>query len=226
MNIWTFVSADSDYYCSKERINKLKKIKNQIKKRKEKILLNLQKLPEVPNRKRRWCMHKRKKSSSWQRGPAILSLSGSDRRFDNIVTDVCLGTTHTSLDVALVSPFHPVAAPSRLALCWNIQDPQLNYKLTLTGLWQTSKRKLTLMEARNTKCRHIHTWKRLTYFWHFNWGIQPFQCIQEKLPHPWNGCWTQWIKESIKETSSSLICCCFFFCIIFGGLSWARRYTD
>ena len=32
--------------------------------------------------------------------------------------------------------------------------------------------------------------KRLTYFWHLNWGIQPFQCIQENLPHPWNGCWT------------------------------------
>ena len=94
----------------------------------------------------------------------------------------CLGTTHTSLDVASVSPFHPVAALSRSALCWNIQDPQLNYKLTLTWLWQTSKRKLTLMEAWNTKCGHIHTWKRLTHFWHLKWGIQPFSMYTGKTP--------------------------------------------
>ena len=151
----------------------------------------MQKLPEVPNRKRRWRMRKRKRAPSRQRGTYFLSLSGSDQRFDSVVAFWCLGSTHTSLDVALVSPFHPVAALSRSALCWNIQDPQLNYKLTLTGLRQTFKRKLTLMEPRNTKCGHIHTWKRLTYFWHLKWGIQPFLCIQEKLPHPWNGCWTQ-----------------------------------
>ena len=153
-----------------------------------------------------------------------------------------MGTTHTSLDVVLVSPFHPVAALSLCwniqdpqiykthiqiyktlkytdkytqtihrqiyktlkytdkytrpwniqdPLCWNIQDPQMNYRLTLTGLWQTSKRKLTLMEAQNTKCGYLHTWNELMYFWHLNWGIQPFQCIQEKLPHTWNACWTQ-----------------------------------
>ena len=179
-------------------------------------------------------MRKEKRLSSWQRKQSILSLSGSDQRFDNIVAFWCLGTTHTSLDVALVSPFHPVAALSLSlslslslpSLRLNIQDPQLNYKLTLTGLWQTSKKKLTLMEAWNTKCGHIHTWKRLTYFWHLKWGIKPFLCIQEKLPHPWNGCWTQQIKKSIKETSSSLISCCLFFCIILLGLSWARCYTD
>ena len=55
----------------------------------------------------------------------------------------------------------------------------MNYRLTLTGLWQTSKRKLNLMEVRNTKWGQIHTWNDLTYFWHLNWGIQPFQCIQE-----------------------------------------------
>ena len=150
----------------------------------------MQKLLEVPNRKKGWRMRKRKKASSWQRGPPILSLSGSDQRFDNIVAFWCLGTTHTSLDVAVVSHFHPVAALSQSALCWNIQDPQLNYKLTFTGLWQTSKRKLTLMEARNTKYEHVHTWKRLTYFWQLKWGIQPFLCIREKLHHPGNGCWT------------------------------------
>ena len=115
-------------------------------------------------------MHKRKKASSWQRGIDYLSFSDSDQRFDNIVDNIwCLGTTHTSLDVALVSPFHPVAALSRSALCWNIQDPQ-------------PSNKLTLMEARNTKCGHKHTWKRLTYFWHLKWGIQPFLCIQETTP--------------------------------------------
>ena len=124
----------------------------------------------------------RKKASSWQRGTCVLSLSGSDQRFDNIVAFWCLGTTHTSLDVALVSPFHPVAALSRSALCWNIPDPQLNYKLTLTGLWKTSKRKLILMKARNAKCGHIHTWKRLTYFWHLKWGIQPFFMYSGKTP--------------------------------------------
>ena len=144
----------------------------------------MQKRPEVSKRKRRWRMCKRKRHSSWQRGRYYLSLSGSDQRIDNLVL-ACLGTMHTSLDVASVSPFHPVAALSWSALYWYIQDPQMNYKLTLTGLWQTSRRRLTLMEAQNTKCRHIHTWNELTYFWHLNWGIQSFQCIQEKLPHQW-----------------------------------------
>ena len=144
----------------------------------------MQELPEVPNRKKGWRMRKRKKASSWQRGTDYLSLSGRDQRFDNIVAFWCLGITQMSLDVALVSPFQAVVALSRSALCWNIQDPQLNYKLTLTGLWQTPKKELTLMEARNTKYGHIHTWKQLTYFWHFNWGIQPFQCIHGMVVEP------------------------------------------
>ena len=86
---------------------------------------------------------------SFRRWPAI---------WQNHFAVWCLGTTHTSLDVASVSPFHPVAVLSRSALCWNIKDPQMNYKLTLTGLWQTFKRKLTLMEARNTKWGQIHAW--------------------------------------------------------------------
>ena len=90
----------------------------------------MQKLPEVPNRKKGRRMRTRKKASSWQRGLVILSLSSSDQRTDNLVL-ACLGTTHTSLDVALVSPFHPVAALSRSTLCWYIQHPQVNYKLTL-----------------------------------------------------------------------------------------------
>ena len=145
-------------------------------------------------------MRKRKGLSSWQRGPSILSLSGSVRRTNNtILLSGVLGTMHTSLDVASVSPFTQLQ-PSlyRSALCWNIKDPLLNYKLTLTGLWQTSKRRLTLMEARNIQMRTNTKMKRFNVFWHLDWGMQPFQCIQEKLPHPWNGCWTQKIKESIK----------------------------
>ena len=131
----------------------------------------MQKLPEVPDRKKGWRMRKREKSSSWQRGQYYLSLSGSDRRIDNLML-ACLRTKHTSLDIASVIPFHPVCSSlSQSALCWNIQDPQTNYKLTLTGLWQTSRRRLTLMEARNTKWGQIHRWNDLTYFWHLNWGI-------------------------------------------------------
>ena len=53
---------------------------------------------------------------AWQRGPYYLSLSDSDQWIDNLLL-ACLGTTHTSLDVASVSLFHPVAALSRSALC-------------------------------------------------------------------------------------------------------------
>ena len=153
----------------------------------------MQKLPEGSNRKRRWHIHKRKRHSSWQRRPYYLSLSSGVRRTNNtILLSGVLGTTHTSLDVASVSPF-TLKQPSLYwsALCWNIQDPLLDYKLTLTGLWQTSKRKLTLMEARNIQMRTNTYMKRFNVFWYLNWGIQPFQCIQENLPHPWNGCWTQ-----------------------------------
>ena len=121
---------------------------------------------------------KEKGHTSWQRWRYYLSLSGSDQRIDNLVL-ACLGTTHTSLDVAPVSPFHPVATLSRSALCWNIQDPQMNNKLTLTGLWQTSKRKLTLMEAQNTKWGQKHTWNELTYFWHLNWVFNHFNVFRK-----------------------------------------------
>ena len=69
----------------RERIDKFKKIKIKFKKKRKRKLLNLQKLPEVPNRKRGWRMRKRKRHSSWQRGPGILSLSGSARRTNNTI---------------------------------------------------------------------------------------------------------------------------------------------
>ena len=91
----------------------------------------------------------------------------------------CLDTTHTSLDVALVSPFYPVAALSRSALCWNIQDPQMNYKQILAGLWETSKRKLTLMEARNTKWGQIHAWNDWRIFDTLTGGFNHFHVFRK-----------------------------------------------
>ena len=149
----------------------------------------MQKHPEVSNRKRGWRMRRRKKGIPLdkKRGPGILSLSGSDQRLNNIVAFWCLGTTHTSLDVALVSPFHPVAAFSRSALCWHIQDPQLNYKLTLTGLWQTSKRKLNPYGSPKYQMR-IHTYMKtinlfLTPLWRFrNYQRTPNRMLTRRLP--------------------------------------------
>ena len=149
----------------------------------------MQKLPEVSNKKRRWRMCKEKRNSSWQRGRYYLSLSGSDQRIDNLVL-ACLSTMHTSLDVTLVSPFHPVAALSQSALCWNIQDPQMNRKLTLTGLWQNFQKKTNPYGSAKYQMRTNTYMKRFNIFLTTG-GIQPFQCIQEKLPHPRNVCWTQ-----------------------------------
>ena len=150
----------------------------------------MQKHPEVPDGKKGWRMRKRKKTSSWQRRTGYLSLSGGYQRIDNIVAYGCLGTTHTSLDVALVSPFHLVAYLSRSTVCWSIKDPQMNNKLKQPDFdklpKETNPYGSPKYQIRTNKCM-----KRLTYFWQLNWEIQPFQCIQEKLHHPWNGCWTQ-----------------------------------
>ena len=138
----------------------------------------MQKLTEVPDRKKGWRMRKRKKVSSWQRGTDFRSFRQWPAWQHRAVW--CLGTTHTSLDVALVSPFHPVAVLSLVSIILKYTRPtnelQTNPDRTLTNF----KKKLTLLEARNTKWGQIHTWNDLTYFWHLNWGIQPFQCIQEK----------------------------------------------
>ena len=154
--------------------------------------MNLQKLPEVLNRKRRWRVCKRKKAFLLTEGTI---LSFSFRQWPAFWQLRCFLVSGHHLYVFGRSVGRSLSPSSsslyRSALCWNIQDPLLNYKLSLIGLWQTSKRKLTLMEARNTKWGQIHTWNDLTYFWHLNWGIQPFQCIQEKLLHSWNVCWTQ-----------------------------------
>ena len=207
----------------------------------------MQKLPEFPNRKRGWRMRKDRKAPSWQRGTDYLSLAGSDRRFDHIVADGCLGTTHTSLDVALVSPFHPVAVLSRSALCWNIQDPQMNYNLTLTGLWQTSKKKTNSYGRPKYQMRTNTYMKRLTYFWHVKMGDSAISMYSGKTPssmewllNPVNKgkyvhipfIYLLWLMQRValsifrlEEQGQDDICCC-PFCIILLGLSWTRHYTD
>ena len=66
-----------------------------INKQKKKILIELKKLLNL---------QKHLRSLTGKRDDA----SGSDQRFDNTIANWCLGATHTSLDEALVSPFHPV----------------------------------------------------------------------------------------------------------------------
>ena len=188
----------------------------------------MQKFPEVPLRKRRWRMRKKKRHFLLTKGTKhfFFSFRQCPSNQQHHFAVWCLGTTHTSLDVASVSPFHPVAALPWSTLCWNMQDPQLNYKLTLTGLWQNSKRKLTLMETRNTKCGHLHTWNDLTYFWHFNWGDSTISMYSGKIPSS-----TEWLlnpvnKGKYKRNVFVSYLFCLFFCIILLGLSWARHCTD
>ena len=125
----------------------------------------MQKLLEVSNRKRRWCMHKRKKAFLLTKG-TIFSFSfrqcPSNQQHHFAVW--CLGTTHTSLDVASVCPFHPVAALSRSTLCWNIQDPLLNYKLTLAGLWQNFQKKTNPYGSPKYQMRTPTYMKRINVF--------------------------------------------------------------
>ena len=88
----------------------------------------MQKLPEVLNRKMRWRMRKRKKSFLLTKG-TILSFFQAVT--SGLITSLlsCLDTTPTSFDVVMVSPFIQVATLSRSTWCWDIRNPQLNYKL-------------------------------------------------------------------------------------------------
>ena len=183
----------------------------------------MQKLLDGSNGKGYDACVKEKRHSSWQRRRYYLSLSGSVRRTNNtILLSGILGTTHTSLGVVSVSPFHAVAAISRSALCWNIQDPLLNYKLTLPGLWQNFQKKTNPYGSPKYQMRHLHTWNKLTYFWHLNWGIQPFQCIQKKTPSS-----TEWLlnpgnKGKYKRKALSLICRYLFFLYIYLGIFFGQ----
>ena len=124
-----------------------------------------------------------KKATSWQRGTGFLSLSGGDQRFDNtILLSGVLGAAHTSLDVALVTPFHSVAALSRLTVCRNIKDYEMELQTKTTGLWQTSQKKLTLMEALNTKWGLAYARNDYRILDTLTGGIQPFQLYSEKTP--------------------------------------------
>ena len=160
----------------------------------------MQKLPGGHWQEKRNDACVKKKGKLLTRGTGFLSLSSSDQRFDNtILLSGVLGATHTSLDVALVSPFHPVAALSRLIVCRNIKDYEMELQTKTTRLWQTSQKKLTLMEALNTKWGLAYARNDYRIFDTLTRGFNHFNCIQEKLPHLWNGCWTQEIKENIKK---------------------------
>ena len=66
-----------------------------------------------------------KKKATSRQGEQAHSLSGCDRLIDNTIANWCLGATHTPLDEALVSPFHPVTALSRLTVCRNIKGYEM-----------------------------------------------------------------------------------------------------
>ena len=152
----------------------------------------MQKLPEVTDRKQGWHMRKRKKASSWQRRTGILSLSSSDQRFD-IVADVSRHHAYVfgrSVGLSLSPSSRSLAASFMLKYKRPTNELQTNSYRTLTNF----QKKTNLYGSPKYQMRTNTCMKRLTYFWHLKWGIQPFQCIQEKLPHPRNGCWTQQIK--------------------------------
>ena len=137
----------------------------------------MQKLPEVSDGKKGWLMRKEKRQPLDKEEQVFFLFQAvtiwSTTPFS------CLGTTHTSLDVALVSPFHPVAALSRSALCWNIKDPQMNYKLTLTGLWQTSKKQTNSYGSPKYRMRTNTCMKRLAYFDTLTGGFNHFNVFRK-----------------------------------------------
>ena len=153
--------------------------------------LNLQKLPEVPDGKKGWRMHKEKRQPH-DKGEQTFFLFQA-------VTSVL-----TTPFCCLVFGHHAYVfgrgvgwsfSPSSSSLLVSIM---LKYKRPTNELQTNPFRTLTNFQKKTNpygspkyQMRTNTCMKRLTYFWHLNWGIQTFQCIQEKLPHPWNGCWTQ-----------------------------------
>ena len=180
MDAWSLMRGDAfiHFVCGSRRVNiRLG------------VLLLIPKSPQIPNGKKRndACVKKKgnlltkrnRLSFSFRQWPAI---------WQHHFAVWCLGTTHTSLDVALVSPFHPVAVLSMVRIILKYKRPtnelQTNPYETLTKFQKkTNPYASPKYKMRANTCMNV--------FWHFNWEIQPFQCIQEKLPHPWNGCWTQ-----------------------------------
>ena len=84
---------------------------------KKKENLNLLKLPEVPDRKKRDDACVKEKDHPLDKGKQALFLFQTVSSVLTTPLLTCLGTTHTSLNLALVSPFHPVVILSRSALC-------------------------------------------------------------------------------------------------------------
>ena len=107
--------------------------------------------------------HASRKKQPPNKGEQANSLSGGDQPFDTILLSGVLGATHTSLDVASVSPFHPLAALSRLTVYRNIKDNEMELQTKTTGLGRTFQKKLTLMEALNTKWEQAYA-KTITEF--------------------------------------------------------------
>ena len=127
-----------------------------------------------------WFMRKKKKRD--------FPLDKGDEWFSlfQVVTSVliisllsCLGTTPTSLDVAMVSPFHPVAVPSRSTWCWDIQNPRLNYKLILYRTLTNFQKEINPYRSPKYQMRTIPTWKRFNVFWHLNWRIHHFNVFRK-----------------------------------------------
>ena len=59
---------------------------------------------------------------------------------------------------------------------------------------KTSKRKLTLMEARNTKCGHIHIWNKLMYFWQLKLGDSTISMYSGKKSSS-----TEWLLNPVNK---------------------------
>ena len=90
-----------------------------------------------------------------------------------------LGTTPTSLDVASVSPFTQVAALFQSTWCWDIQDPQLNYKLILYRTLTNFQKETNPYGSPKYQMQTIHIWKRFNVFWHLNWRIHHFNVFRK-----------------------------------------------
>ena len=161
------------------------------KEKKKKENLGLQRLPEVPDGKKWWRMHKEKRQPLDKEEQAFFL-------FQAVTSDL------TTPFCCLVFGHHAYIFGRGICLSLSLSSSSLSVSIMLkykrptnelqTNPYQTLtnfQKKTNPYGSPKYQMRTNTYMKRLTYFWHLNWGIQPFQCIQEKLPHPWNGCWTQ-----------------------------------
>ena len=144
----------------------------------------MQKLPEVPEGKKGLRMRKRKKASSWQRGTGHLSLSGCDQRIDNTI--LLSGIWAPCIHLWTWRWLIPLPSSSSFSVSIMLKYTRPTNELQTNPYWTLTnlQKKTNPYESSKYQMRTNTCMKRLTYFWHLNWRIQPFQCIQEKLPHP------------------------------------------